>query len=79
MKKHNRTAYVVDGILTIKVNIDNSMDFSAAASSSTGGQYKKLIEKKYMKVCKSVWDPRVKAYYEKFRNYTNFPEFGKIY
>ena len=77
VRKFNRTAYVVDGNLTVKKDLDDTMDFTGVANSMTGGQYKKIGDKKFVGWCKSMWIPNGKDYYNYVRNHSNFPEHGK--
>ena len=81
VKKFNRTVYVLDGNLTVKKDLDDTMDFIATASSMTGNQYKKIIDRKYVGFCKALWDPKMKDFYNFVRNSSNFPEQGnnKLY
>ena len=77
VKKFNRTVYVLDGNLTIQRDLDETVDFTSTASSMTGNQYKKIIDKKFVGWCKSMSDPRIEKYYNYVRNHSNLPEFGK--
>ena len=76
VKKFNRTTYVVDGIVTVKKDLDDTMDFTATINSMTGNQYKKIVDKKLVGWCKSMWDPKAESYYNYVRNHSNFPEYG---
>ena len=58
-------------------DMDDSIDWTATANSMTGGQYKKIIDKKFLGWCKTVWDPRAEKAYANLRLHSNFPEFGK--
>lgn len=79
VKKFNRSTYVIDGAITIKEDLDDSMDFVAGAYNLVSGQYKKIIDKKFEHFCKSIWDPALKDYYNtRCAPFTNIPVFGKF-
>ena len=50
VKKLNRTTYVINGELAEKADLDDSFSFTVIGFNQAGGQYKKIVDKKFPKL-----------------------------
>lgn len=57
--------------------IDDSVDFGLIGNNFQGRQYKKIFEKKYKKVCSTIFDESLKEFYEKIVENSDLPKFGE--
>ena len=76
VKKYNRSIYVIDGDFTITSTLDDSNDFVIIGNNFQGRQYKKLFDKKYKKLCTTIFDESFKDSYVKAVATSNLPKFG---
>ena len=76
VKKLNRSTYVMNGELTVKKDLDDSLSFTIAGLNQAGGQFKKILDKKFPKFCEAVWDKGMVDIYNDILLSSTFPPFG---
>ena len=66
-------SYVVNGVYTLKMPLDDSLSVSMNLYNFQGGQYKKMFDRKLDHYCKSMYKDEIKPHYEKFQASTTNP------
>ena len=62
--------------MTFKIDLDDSLDLVIVANNWMGGTYSKIIDKKFIGICKTIFQLTYKTNYMKWKSVSNLPNHG---
>lgn len=65
--------FVINGKFTVKQELGEDMDIHGAAYNLQGGQYKQMVEKKFVNFCNTVYMNTNKFIFENYQSHTTNP------
>ena len=76
VKKYNRSTYVLNGNVTLRERIDDTVDALFVNYNMQGREYRKIFERKARKVCSTLFTTPFKKGYENIAAHSDLPKFG---
>ena len=77
VRKYNRSIYVLNGDLELKEDIGDDVDVNIVAYNFQRGGYDKIGERKFVGICKSLFEEQYRSKYEEAELFSNLKPFGE--